>query len=114
MSRYRYPVKEDLGECFRLAKEAIEKSLKDHQELVSRRNNPLVGHVPRLVDLAAERLGSLSAKDSDSLDDIPPVILGLHIWKWHKVSYAAFRRGLQSLLSDPDFTKREPGDLDEW
>jgi hypothetical protein len=110
MSGHNTRLTGDFSDCFHLAKEAIEKSLKGNQELVSRRSNLLMDHVPRLVDLAAERLGSLG---SDSLDDIPPVILGLNIWKWHKVSYAAFRRGLQSLSSDPEFTK-EPGDLDEW
>ncbi|KAJ7322957.1 hypothetical protein DFH08DRAFT_941686 [Mycena albidolilacea] len=102
------------GNSFHLAKEAIEKSVNEHQQ---KQNSRIVNHVPRLVDLAAERLGNLSAENSNSLDDIPPVILGLHIWKWHKVSYPAFRRGLQSLFSDPDLKDGEPGpskDIDEW
>ncbi|KAJ7322950.1 hypothetical protein DFH08DRAFT_354212 [Mycena albidolilacea] len=103
------------GNSFHLAKEAIEKSVNEHQQ---KQNSRIVNHVPRLVDLAAERLGNLSAENSNSLDDIPPVILGLHIWKWHKVSYPAFRCGLQSLFSDPDLKDGEgPGpskDIDEW
>ncbi|KAJ7809075.1 hypothetical protein B0H14DRAFT_2867864 [Mycena olivaceomarginata] len=88
MSGHNTRLTSNFSDCFHLAKEAIEKSLKGNQELVSRRNNP-----------SGIMLGSLG---SDSLDDIPPVILGLNIWKWHK-----------SLSSDPEFTK-EPGDLDEW
>jgi hypothetical protein len=108
------------GDCFHLAKKAIKQSVEEHQRLVSKRNNLFVDHVPRLVDLAAERLGNLSAEDSDSLECIPPVILGSYIWKWHKVSYTAFRRGLLCLSSDPDFKNGDPisvgstNNIDEW
>ncbi|KAJ6572087.1 hypothetical protein B0H19DRAFT_1372979 [Mycena capillaripes] len=118
MARRPAPVSE-WGNCFQLAKESIEKHVDEHKRLLSRRNNPLADHVPRLVDLAAQRLADFSIEDADSLDGIPAVILDSYIWKWHKIGYPAFRRALLRLLSDPDVempmsTSSLTKDIDEW
>ncbi|KAF8217718.1 hypothetical protein K438DRAFT_2006765 [Mycena galopus ATCC 62051] len=104
----------DWGDCFNAAKDAIEKFVHEHARLVSKRNSQFLDYVPRLVDLAAERLGNSFGEDSNSLDDIPPVVLGSYIWKWYdKIPYATFRRGLLCLSSDPK-KNGEPNDIDEW
>ncbi|KAJ7669352.1 hypothetical protein DFH06DRAFT_1321374 [Mycena polygramma] len=115
----RTPPVSQWGNCFQLAKEAIEKHVDEHQRFVSKRNNPLADHVPRLVDFTAQRLANFSLEDSYSLDDVPPIILGSYIWKWHKIAYPAFRRGLSRLSFDPGFVNQEwradlGNDIDEW
>ncbi|KAJ7669362.1 hypothetical protein DFH06DRAFT_1180734 [Mycena polygramma] len=106
------------GKCFQLAKAAIEKHVDEHHRFVSSQNNPFADHVPSLVDLAAQRLADFSFEDSDSLNDIPPIILDSYIWKWHKIAYPAFRRGVLRLSCASDLDQEQTAnsikDVDEW
>lgn len=106
-----YPVSQ-WSNCFALAKAAIEKHVEAHKQYLSDLESvPLTNHVPRLVDLAAQRLAAFSMQQ-DSLDDIPSVILGMYLWKWHNIAYSAFRRGLVRV---PESTSGDPIEsIDEW
>ncbi|KAJ7034702.1 hypothetical protein C8F04DRAFT_1100699 [Mycena alexandri] len=106
-----YPVSQ-WSNCFALAKAAIEKHVEAHKQYLSDLESvPPTNHVPRLVDLAAQRLAAFSMQQ-DSLDDIPSVILGMYLWKWHNIAYSAFRRGL---LRVPESTSGDPIEsIDEW
>ncbi|KAF7334310.1 hypothetical protein MSAN_02392700 [Mycena sanguinolenta] len=114
-SNDRAPPAGDWGDCSRVAKAAIEKNVDEHKLLIAKREKQFLDHVPRLVDLAAERLGKLSTGSLDSLDDVPAVIFESYIWKWHNIPYAAFRRGLPGFSADPGAPiLTGAGDIDEW
>ncbi|KAJ7186758.1 hypothetical protein C8R46DRAFT_1184623 [Mycena filopes] len=111
-----YPVSA-WSDCCTLAKAAIEKHVDAHKQYLSEaQTGPRFNHVPRLVDLVAKRLANVSFQP-DSLDEIPSVVLGNYLWKWHEIGYSAFRRGLQRL---PQSTQVDSGDseqihsIDEW
>ncbi|KAJ7154669.1 hypothetical protein C8R46DRAFT_1118026, partial [Mycena filopes] len=97
------------GLTLTLAVETIKKRIAAHLK-----QPPSLDHVPRLVDLAAQRLSII--EDSDSFEDIPLVVLGFHIWQWDKIAYPAFRRALQRLSCNPDSEKDESpvNSIDEW
>ncbi|KAJ7150936.1 hypothetical protein C8R43DRAFT_924514 [Mycena crocata] len=104
------------GNSSRLSKEAIESRVNAHHEYLSAR---LTASFPRLVDLAAERLANL-----ESLDEIPPVMLTLYIWRWFNLPYPAIYRAFLHLCraqgANPDFANAEltvegsTKNIDDW
>jgi hypothetical protein len=75
-ARLRLPVSKWGNSCSS-ATEAIEKHVLAHSIYLETRGK--IEHVPTLTDLAAQRLASASEADSQSLEDIPSVILPLNI-----------------------------------
>ncbi|KAJ7447582.1 hypothetical protein B0H11DRAFT_2082665 [Mycena galericulata] len=110
----------------RLGRELIQYQLDCYDAYISAPPRvPTHGHLPSLVDLAAEKIPT----SADALDKIPDVVLSRHIWGWHNISYAMFRGALTRLFSQSGGppTKRQktetlsqPGpekrreDIDEW
>ncbi|KAJ7089221.1 hypothetical protein B0H15DRAFT_840002 [Mycena belliarum] len=105
------------GDSSRLAKEVIAKYVDAHEKDLSARGK--LDQFPNLVDLAAERLATLSFEhNSDSLDDIPLIVLGTYIWRWNTIAYPAMCRVVSRLSSDPEFvgdlTEGCTQNIDEW
>ncbi|KAJ7484393.1 hypothetical protein FB451DRAFT_1392948 [Mycena latifolia] len=101
------------GQSSRLARAVIEKHVGVHQLYLSVRDN--TDQVPTLVDLAAERLANSSSQIAESLDDVPPIILSLYIWRWHRIPYSALCRALLRLSSEGAVPETSEGNnVDEW
>ncbi|KAJ7698595.1 hypothetical protein B0H17DRAFT_1328498 [Mycena rosella] len=105
------------GNSFCTAKEAIEERIDANEHYLSAREN--LHHVPSLVDLAAERLANSAAalQDVESLDDVPPIILSVNIWRWHRIPYPALCRALVRLASEgmePEALEGGANNVDEW
>ncbi|KAJ6493330.1 hypothetical protein C8R45DRAFT_989477 [Mycena sanguinolenta] len=100
----------------KLSRKLIEYQLKSYDEYISGPARVITdARIPSLVDLAAEKFL------------VPDVILSRHIWNWHSISYAMFRRSLTRLAAPKEPPKKrqktetkelegktEKGDIDEW
>ncbi|KAJ7138503.1 hypothetical protein C8R43DRAFT_1019340 [Mycena crocata] len=100
----------DWKDSFQLAKDTIENRVDAHQRYLSA-SGPNQNHVPNLVDLAAERL---SLEDSESLDNIPLVILAANISKWQRIPYPAMSRALLRISCEGESMEDPIKSIDEW
>lgn len=88
------------------AKETIERRVEAYKYY--RANRDTRTHVPSLVDLTAELLGTQSDEHIESID---PIILQCRLWDWHRIPYTMLRRGLH-LLQQPSPALEHQ--IDEW
>ncbi|KAJ7794658.1 hypothetical protein B0H14DRAFT_3888663, partial [Mycena olivaceomarginata] len=101
------------GNSFHLAKEAIEKSVNEHQQ---KQNSRIVNHVPRLVDLAAERLGEPLGGEFELTGRYSTRHIGATHLEVAQSFLSRISSWIAKSLSDPDSKDVEPGstkDIDE-
>ncbi|KAJ7898773.1 hypothetical protein B0H13DRAFT_2664492 [Mycena leptocephala] len=89
-----------------IAKETIEHNVMVYERYRAKRDTRT--HVPRLVDLIAEVIGSHS---DESIEMVQNTVLQSHLWDWYRMPYTMLHRALHRLqLHDTALDPR----IDEW